>query len=262
INWSLPDELSRDPLFGAPDNDFSCRSESHPNPVVMLHGLSLSRHIFLSQLQHKLNNAGYCTYSFTYGAHRIPSWVGGVRAMRDTAVEIADFIREVKEKTGAAKVDLIGHSEGGVQAIYVPMTQPGIADIVDHNIALGPAIHGAQYYGVTDLFYAGGEATRRLASLALRVLGCPACDDMATGGNIFSDFKNAERIVQPGNKATIIVSTFDTLVAPEVSMIQEVGVRNLIVQDICPDDKVGHGGLATDQTVWDMIINELEETPD
>ncbi|KAI9163401.1 hypothetical protein HJFPF1_05011 [Paramyrothecium foliicola] len=262
LDWSLPSDLRKDPLFGAPDNDFSCRSANHPNPVIMLHGLSLSRDIFLSQLQHHLNRAGYCTYSLTYGAHRIPSWVGGVRPMRETAVEITDFVREVREKTGADKVDLIGHSEGGVHALYVPMTQPGIADVVDHNIALGPAVHGAKYYGATDLFYAGGEVTRKLAGLALKALGCSACDDMATGGNIYNDFKNAERIGQPGNKATVIVSTYDTLVAPDVSMVKEDGVRNLVVQDYCPEDKVGHGGLATDKTVWAMIVNELEDTPD
>lgn len=262
IDWSMPSDLFKNPLFGAPENDFDCRSTTHPNPVIMLHGLSLSKDIFLNQLQYKLNDAGYCTFSLTYGAHRIPSWVGGVRPMRETAVEIADFIREVKEKTGADKVDLVGHSEGGVQTLYVPMTQPGIAEIVDHNIALGPAVHGAKYYGATDLFYSGGEVSRKLAGLALKALGCPACDDMATGGKIYNDFKNAKRIGQPGNKATVIVSTYDTLVAPDVSMVQEEGVRNLVVQDYCPDDKVGHGGLATDKTVWEMIINELEETPD
>lgn len=259
--WEMPSELFSNPLYGAPDNDFGCRSEH--NPVVLLHGLSASREVDLNTLSWHLKNLGYCVFSETYGAHPIPSWIGGLRHMRDSAQDVARFVREVKDKTGAAKVDLVGHSEGGVMAIYVPMTQAGIADIVGHNVALGPAIHGAQYYGFTDLFYFGGEVTRRLASLVLKTIGCPACDDMATGGAVHSDFLNASpRIVQPGNKASIIVSTKDTLVAPDVSRIEEEGVRNVVVQDKCPDDPVGHAGLAWDKTVWELVINELTEDYD
>jgi pimeloyl-ACP methyl ester carboxylesterase len=255
--WELPGELLDDPLYGAPDNDFSCRSEH--NPIVMLHGLSANREVDLNTLSWHLKDLGYCVFSETYGAHAIPSWIGGLRHMRDSAQDIAGFIREVKDKTGTAKVDLVGHSEGGVMAIYVPMTQDGIAEIVDHNIALGPAINGAQYFGFTDLFYIGGEVTRKLAALALKTLGCPACDDMATGGAIYNDFLNASPIVQPGNKASIIMSTADTLVAPDASRIDEEGVRNVIIQDTCPDDPVGHAGLAWDKGVWELVVNELTE---
>jgi len=180
--------------------------------------------------------------------------------MADSAKEIASFIKEVKSKTGAEKVDLVGHSEGGVMTLYVPLTQEGISDIVEHTVALGPAVHGAQYYGFTDLFYLGGQVTRTLVSGILSVLGCAACDDMATGGRVYNDFASAAgHIVQSGVKASIVMSKSDTLVAPDVSEIKEAGVRNVFVQDYCPDDKVGHAGLAWDTGVWDIIINELEE---
>src|SRR5690606_15399762 len=92
--------------------------------------------------------------------------------------------------------------------------------------------------------------------------GCEACDDMATGGAVYNDFQNAERIVQAGNKASIIMSRSDTLVAPDASAVEEEGVRNIYVQDTCPDDKVGHAGLAWDKSVWGLIINELTEDYD
>lgn len=260
--WDLPLDLLDDPLYGAPDNDFNCKSDVHKNPVIMLHGLSANREVDLNTLSHHLVEDGYCVFSETYGAHTLAPWIGGVKGMRDSAQEVADFIRQVHEKTGADKVDLVGHSEGGVMALYVPMTQPGISDIVERNIALGPAVHGAEYFGFTDLFYIGGEVTRNLAALALKTLGCKACDDMATGGDVYQDFQNADSIVQEGNKATIIMSTSDTLVSPEVSRVEEPGVRNVIVQDTCPDDKVGHAGLAWDKSVWGLIINALTEDYD
>lgn len=259
INWSLPGDLLDDPLYGAPDSSYDCRSEVHPNPIILLHGLSANKEVDLNTLGWNLTDAGYCVFTLTYGAHTIPSWIGGLVSMRDSAVEIADFIRDVQTKTGAEKVDLIGHSEGGVMALYVPMTQDGIVDIVERNIALGPAVHGAQYFGFTDLFYIGGDVTRDLAALALDILGCPACDDMATGGDVYNDFLAASPIVQPGNKATIIMSNSDTLVSPDVSRVDEDGVRNVIVQDTCPDDAVGHAGLAWDDSVWGLIYNALTE---
>ncbi len=182
--------------------------------------------------------------------------------MRESAQDIAEWIREVKEETAADKVDLVGYSEGGVMALYVPMTQPGIADVVERVVAIGPAVHGAQYYGLTDLAYAGGEATRKMAQDVLDGLGCAACDDMATGGAVYRDFMAAPKIVQDGNKATIIVSTNDKLVAPETSRVDEPGVRTLVVQDYCPEDRVGHIGFIWDTGVWALIVNALAEEYD
>ncbi|RYP24496.1 hypothetical protein DL765_000516 [Monosporascus sp. GIB2] len=259
--WDIPEYLKLSELYGAPPNDFSC--ESDRNPVVLLHGLSANREVDLNMLQKHLKERGYCTFSRTYGAHRLAPWIGGLTAMADSARDVAAFVREVHERTGARKkVDLVGHSEGGVMALYVPMTQEGVSDIVEHTVALGPAIHGAKYFGFTDLWYAGGQVTRNIASAVVKALGCAACDDMATGGAVYNEFLNAEKVVQDGNKATVIVSRSDTLVAPDASRIDEEGVRNVFVQDTCPDDKVGHAGLMWDRSVWGLVINALEETPE
>ncbi|KAI1075678.1 alpha/beta-hydrolase [Whalleya microplaca] len=260
FDTGIPDALRLNELYGAPANDFACKSKR--NPVVLLHGLSANREVDLNMLQWELNRRGYCAFSQTYGAHGAVSWIGGLRSMADSAKDIAAFIREVKDKTGARKVDLVGHSEGGVQALYVPMAQAGISGIVEHVVALGPAVHGARYFGFTDLWYIGGEATRKIAKLVVDTLGCPACEDMATDGAIYKAFKSAKKIVQDGNKATVIMSRSDTLVAPDVSKIEEKGVNNVYVQDICPDDKVGHAGLMWDKSVWRLIFNALEENKD
>ncbi|KAI0896137.1 alpha/beta-hydrolase [Annulohypoxylon nitens] len=261
VNTTIPDALTLSELYGAPANNFSCKSER--NPVVMLHGLSANREVDLNMLQYELNRRGYCTFSQTYGAWPLVPWIGGLRTMADSAKDIAEFVKEVKDKTGASKVDIVGHSEGGVQSIYVPMTQPGISEIVEHIIALGPAIHGAKYYGFTDLWYIGGNVTRALAKVVQDALGCPACDDMMTGGAVYQDFlDNAGHIAQPDNKVTIIMSKSDTLVAPDVSEIDEAGVNNVFVQDTCPDDTVGHAGLMWDKSVWRLIVNALEENND
>jgi pimeloyl-ACP methyl ester carboxylesterase len=259
---SITASPSNIPLVGKPSNDWTCTS-AH-NPVIMLHGLSLNYQILLSQLQWQLNALGFCTYSFTYGAHVLFPSVGGVRSMLDTAADIADFVREVHAKTGTAqKIDIVGHSEGGVQALLVPLTQSGIAELLGHTVSLGPAVHGAQYYGLTDLAYEGGNITRALVAVVLDLIGCPACDDMATGSAVYNVFLAAAgAIVQDGVKATVVMLRNDTLVTPDVSEVDEPGVRNVFVQDYCPDDSVGHAGLAIDVSVWGIVLNELQENYD
>ncbi|KAI1748166.1 Alpha/Beta hydrolase protein [Xylaria castorea] len=258
LSFAVPSALLTNKLYGAPANDFAC--ESSRNPVVLLHGLSASREVDLNLLQYELDGRGYCTFSLTYGAHPVPGWVGGLGDMRQSAAQIADFVRDVRRGTGAARVDLVGHSEGAVQAVYVPLTQDGVADVVEHVVALSPAIHGATYFGFTDLWYLGGDVTRALVGEVIDLLGCPACEQLAPDGLVTDQFAAAEKIVQDGNKVTVIMSKSDTLVPPAVSMIDEPGVNNVYVQTTCSDDQVGHAGLAWDKSVWRLIVNALEET--
>ncbi|KAH9987484.1 alpha/beta-hydrolase [Xylariaceae sp. FL0662B] len=256
----IPDAVKQDNLYGAPANDFACRSQR--NPVVLLHGLSGNREVHLNMLQRALKQRGYCAFSQTYGAHGAVPWVGGLTSMGASARDIAAFVRAVRDRTAAPRVDVVGYSEGGVQALYVPMTQPGIAGVVGRVVALGPAVHGARYFGVTDLWYVGGDATRRLAKRVIDALGCQACDDMAPDGAVYRDFKSAKQIAQAGNNVTVIMSRLDRLVAPEVSRIEEKGVNNVYIQDTCPDDRVGHAGLMWDKSAWRLVVNALEENGD
>lgn len=259
LDFGIPSALLTSHLYGAPPNNFTCASAR--NPVVMLHGLSADREVDLNLLQYELNGRGYCTFSQTYGAYAVPSWIGGLDDMRASAAQIAAFVREVREKTGAARVDLVGHSEGGVQALYVPLTQAGVSDILEHVVALGPAVHGATYFGFTDLWYIGGAVTRAAVGAIVSALGCPACEQLAPGGLVTEDFTAAAgHIAQAGNKVTIVTSAYDTLVPEAVSKVDEPGVNNVVVQTTCPDDRVGHAGLAWDKSVWRLIVNALEET--
>ncbi|KAI0834603.1 alpha/beta-hydrolase [Hypoxylon sp. FL0890] len=259
FNTSQPDALLSSPLYGAPINNFdNCTLDK--NPVVFLHGLSANRNVDLNLLQWELQNRGYCTFSKTYGAWVIVPWVGGMQPMADSAKDVADWIRKVKDETGATKVNVVGHSEGAAQGLYVPLTQDGISEIVDHIVAIAPAIHGAKYYGFTDFWELGGDVTREIGKVVQDALGCPACDDMMTDGAVYNAFKQAAgKIVQPGNNVTIIMSKTDTLVSPDVSRIDEPGVQNLLVQDTCPNDTVGHAGLAYDKAVWRLVLNALEK---
>ncbi|KAI1811681.1 alpha/beta-hydrolase [Poronia punctata] len=233
----------------------------------MLHGLSQNRDDDLNLLQHALNSLDYCTYSLTYGAHALAPWVGGLTSMRtSSADEIASFILSVYEKTGSAqKINIVGHSEGAVQALYVPLTHnETIAPIIDHIVALAPAIHGASYFGIADLWYFAGRVSRDIIGAVIDAVGCPACEEMVTDGRVYEDFKNVgdKGVLQDGNKITIVMSRSDTLVPAEISVLDDERVEHVYVQDTCPDDSVGHFGLSWDRSVWRLVVNALEGNDD
>ncbi|KAI1326994.1 Alpha/Beta hydrolase protein [Xylariaceae sp. FL0255] len=253
--------LESESQFGAPPNNFSCTS-TH-NPVVLMHGLGSDNNTDLQVFAKELVGRGYCTFTITYGANPVAPVIGGLTDMQQSAKQLADFIFEVQDQTGASKIDLIGHSEGAVQSLFVPLTQSGIAPIVEHIVALAPSVHGAPYYGLSDLAYIGGNTTRELIGDLIDLIGCPACEQLAPGGSTINTFNAATgHIAQAGNKVTIISSSSDTLVPTNDTIVDEPTVNNVLVQTSCPDDTVGHGSLVYDPSVWNLILQALEESDD
>lgn len=242
-------------------NDNGCRpSAAHPNPVVLLHGLGATYYEDLNVLQGWLAARGYCTFASTYGAYPGFPLVGGLRPIADSAAEIAGYIKAVQERTGAAKIDIVGHSEGGFQSLYVTKTQ-GIADRIDKVVAIAPPTHGTTFAGIYKLAYIFGQSERDAVDKALKTVGCPACSELGVGGSAVATLNNGP-IAQSGVDYTVITSKYDELVTPtETSFVREPGVVNQYVQDFCPLDPVGHIGEAYDTNVWNMVANGLESAP-
>jgi pimeloyl-ACP methyl ester carboxylesterase len=80
-----------------------------PRPIILLHGYAMNRANFVP-LAYRLARAGLGPiFGFEY-------WTLGRVAAG--ARQLGWFVDEVREATGAAEVDLIGHSMGGVVARY------------------------------------------------------------------------------------------------------------------------------------------------
>ncbi|KAL4784992.1 Alpha/Beta hydrolase protein [Aspergillus varians] len=243
-------------------NDYTCRSTSNTNPIVFLHGLGATFYEDINVLQSWLQNQGYCTYASTYGDYPGFPFVGGLKPIAESAREIASYIREVKEKTGAEKVDIVGHSEGGFQALYVPKFEEGISEIVERVVAIAPPTGGTNFIGLYNLAYVLGDVSRELIGEVLHLVGCGACDDLGIGGPAVERLNDGEGIVQDGNRVTVIASRLDEMVTPvTTSFVHEEGVNNVWVQDFCPKDPVGHLGEAYDLNVWNLVKNALDDEP-
>jgi triacylglycerol esterase/lipase EstA (alpha/beta hydrolase family) len=237
-------------------DNWACKpSAAHPEPLVLLHGLGGNGPGNYSYLGPYLAAKGYCAFTLTYGQASPAIPVGGTVSVVQSSAEIEAFIDRVRQATGAAKVDIIGHSEGGFQSIYGPKVR-GYAAKVAKVVALAPPTHGTSFGGLVSVGdYLG---LRPLVDQVLRQFGCPACDEIIVGGSAVNRLTTGP-IAQAGVKYTVIASRFDALVTPhETSFIREPGVRNEFVQDTCPLDPVGHVGLAFDPTVAQLVANALD----
>lgn len=235
----------QDPAQSPPGVNVPCSpSAAHPYPVVLVHGLNGNQYNGWANVGPSLANQGYCVYSLNYGN-------GGTVAVATSSQQIAAFINQVLSTTGATKVDLVGHSEGGFQVEYVTKMIPGMAAKVSAVVALAPPSHGTTLWGLSALIQAVG-LNSTVAS------GCAACADLLAGSSAVQALDNGP-IAQPGVAYTTIISKYDEAITPYTSAaINEPGVTNIVVQDICPTDPVGHTGLAYDSGPLSMIENALD----
>ncbi|HET7689445.1 MAG TPA: alpha/beta fold hydrolase [Nocardioidaceae bacterium] len=235
-------------------NDFSCQpSAAHPEPVVLLHGLSSNKDQNWSFHGPRIAAAGYCVFSVTYGEQYPGS--GGWVPIAESAQEIGAFIDQVLAATGANKVNLVGHSEGAFQSLYVPKVA-GYAPKVSRVVALAPPTHGTTAGGLVTLGQTlGGQ---ELVTLFTDGFSCRACTDLVDGGPAVTALTDGP-IAQPGVTYTVISSKYDAVVTPvSTGFVNEPGVTNYYVQDKCLFDPVGHIGIAVDPGVTSMILNGLD----
>lgn len=237
-------------------NDWSCQpSPAHPNPVVLLHGLGGTADGNWAYVGPRLAGDGYCAFALTYGEPSPNSFYAGFGPIADSAAEIATFIDEVLAATGAAEVDIVGHSEGGFLSLYVPKAH-ALGDSVAQVVSIAPPTHSTTVSGLVTPFTQ--PPLQQWASIFVRLFGCDACDDLVVTGTAVTELTDGP-IAVPGIEYTIIASRVDLLVTPtETSFVREPGVHNILVQDTCPLDLVGHVGLAFDAGVYDMITNGLD----
>lgn len=237
-------------------NDWDCQpSAAHPNPVVMLHGLGGNGPGNWAYMGPRLRDAGYCAFNLTYGT--VAWWIplGGLRPIAESAEQIADFVDDVRDATSADEVDIVGHSEGGFLSLYLPKMLD-VEDEVGKVVALAPPTKGNAASPLVE--FADLIGARPYVDIVLRQFGCDACSDLIRGGPAVVELNDGP-IAQPGVDYTVVASRFDILVVPqEESFVQEAGVHNLFVQDVCPVDPVGHIGMAFDTSVEGIIKNALD----
>ncbi|MFI9385067.1 esterase/lipase family protein [Kutzneria sp. NPDC052558] len=233
-------------------NDFSCApSAQHPEPVVLVHGLGANGPVNFATLAPTLASNGYCVFYLTYGVGILGPTVGGLRPMEDSAAELGAFVDEVQTATRAAKVDIVGHSEGSTVPAYYLKFLGGAAKVA-HFVGFGANYAGTSLDGLATL------ATLLHLGPALTGVGCAACTEFLPGSAFLTKL-NAGGVAVPGPTYTNIVSKYDTVVTPYTSgVFAAPNATNIVIQDGCPVDFTGHIGQAVDPNVASLVLHALD----
>lgn len=215
-------------------NDPSCRpSAEHPYPVVLVHGTFGDMTVSWNLISPALVAQGYCVYALDYG-HRPTAPV------KKSAHELRTFVDGVLETTGARKVSMVGHSQGGMMPRYYLKFLGGTKH-VDELIGLAPSNHG------TDT---------PLAPLAAG--SCPSCADQIAGSDFITNLNAGDET--PGHMSyTQIETKYDEVVTPYTSAFLADGPRttNVLLQDDCKLDVAEHLSIIYDSSALQWLENAL-----
>ena len=236
-------------------DNFSCKtSAAHPYPVVLVHGTFANMDDNWQAASPVLANHGYCVFAFNYGGPSATSPIEGIGDIGSSAAQLASFVNTVLAATGAAKVDLVGHSQGGMMPRYYLNFLGGAAK-VDKLVALAPSNYGTTLDGLTTLASLLGAT-----SLINGGLGsvCPACVEQEAGSSFLASL-NATPTV-PGVGYTVIESTGDEVVTPYTNAFLPTAsnVTNITVNRQCPFDLSDHLEIAADPVALADMLNTLD----
>lgn len=171
----------------------------------------------------------------------------GTQDIRLTAQALGPFVDQVRAASGAVKVDLVGHSQGGLVArAYVKWY--GGASTVDSLITLGTPNRGTYVANLVSVLGFGDCA------------GVVACEQMSIGSSFLAELNAGDDTIG-SVRYTTIRTWQDELVRPVDQATLFDGATNVLVQDPCWARVVGHVGLILDGTVYTGIRTALAGGP-
>jgi triacylglycerol lipase len=158
--------------------------------------------------------------------------------LRGSATALAAAV----DRTGAARVDLVGYSAGGV-VVRLWLADPARALRARRVVLLGAPNHG------TDL--AGAAA-------ALDAGPCASICQLAPGSALLAELNRGDE-TPPGPAFFSIWTALDQTVIPPATAALD-GAANIRVQDVCPSARLGHGDLVTSPLALGLVVEALEGT--
>ena len=233
-------------------NNFACKpSESHPRPVVLVHGLGATAtenwHFFAPYLMQR----GFCVFALTYGKTDHYPGRGGVKPMEQSAAELGEFVDQVRERTGAGQVDIVGHSEGGIMPRYYLKFLGGHKKVANF-VGWAAPNHGTDISGLTKLRTAFPGFDEELGN------HCGSCPQFMMGSAFLQKLNSGADETVGAVKYTVLASKYDGVVTPiETSFLKGDNVKNILIQDVNPDDKSEHIAMAFDPTTFELTLAGL-----
>lgn len=134
------------------------------------------------------------------------------------------------DRLEVTRVDLVGHSAGGVVIRY------WVSELGGDELARRVVTLGSPHHGTTLAAQLGGLSPADCRG---------ACAELRPGSQLLRDLN--ERDETPGAASWTAVWTADDETVTPVDSATLTGAANVRVQDLCPGVRVSHGGLARDE---------------
>ncbi len=232
-------------------NEWGCKpSASHPRPVVLVPGTFANMIDSFNALSPLLKNNGYCVFTLNYGG-LFAGQIGAYGPIATSAGELKSFVETVLASTGAAKVDIVGWSQGGMMPRYYLKNLGGAAK-TGTLVGLAPSNHGTTLDGLATLagYFPGAIAV--LESV------CQACTDQIVGSSFLTSL-NAGGDTVAGVTYSVIQSRYDEVVTPYTSaFLSGASVTNTTLQNQCILDLGDHLSMPYDHIADQDVLNALD----
>jgi triacylglycerol esterase/lipase EstA (alpha/beta hydrolase family) len=227
-------------------NDWACTpTAEHPYPVVLVHALGPTSTDWQAAAPLLANN-GYCVFALDYGGDN------GQGDLAESAQQLSDYVDKVLAATGASKVDLVGHSQGGMFPRYY-LKYLGGADKVDALIGIVPTNHGTTLYGAGPLVQQAPGATDAIDGM----FGPAYAQNLA--GSPFQRKLNKGPDTVPGPRYVVLGTKYDDVATPYDSVfLKGPNVTNILLQDVCDLDKIDHLAASYDSIALHLVLNALD----
>ncbi|WP_024794948.1 esterase/lipase family protein [Tomitella biformata] len=238
-------------------------SAERPIPVVLVHGTGGGGQTNWGPYVPLLTNHGFSVFTLTYGAIPGSKWpvsaMGGMRLIEDSAAEFGEFAERVLAATGAAQIDVVGHSQGTIVPNYWAKYLGGQGKIRRY-VSLAPLWHGTEAFGavrgalgsVSMRFGVGGGIASSV-SIPQMIAGSAFLAKLNAGGGPYVE----------GIEYTNISTRHDEFVNPytngQVPGGPGMDVTNVVVQDGCPEDHSDHLGICGSERAATMVLNALDD---
>jgi triacylglycerol esterase/lipase EstA (alpha/beta hydrolase family) len=167
---------------------------------------------------------------------------GGTGDLTAQVRTLDDAVRAALAR-GAASVDVVGYSAGGVVA-RLWVAQDGGAHEARRVVTLGSPLHGAQIAAVGANLVPGA---------------CPvACQQLAPGSALL---RQLDATPLPSQLPWLSLWSQDDQTVTPPDSARLAGAVNVALQQVCPAEQVAHAQLPTDPLVTGLVLNALGTAP-
>ena len=211
------------------------------DPVLVVAGTFLgegSSEAYFTPLVSRLRDDGFDVEVWAIPDH-------GLGDIAESAAVLEQFVGGLLDRTGADRVDIVAHSQGGLVGRYFVKNLGGDQQ-VDSLVSLAAPHYGTAEANIATFLGFGSCA------------GVVSCEQMSVGSSFLAELNDGDDTI--GDVVyTNIVTRFDEVVVPHANgfLRSDGNNTNVTLQSQCPFRIVGHILLPLDGATYTGIFDAL-----